>query len=30
MTTFLGLEVEQSDDEISLHLDTYVQELIDS
>ena len=28
MTTFLGPEVEQSDDGISLHLDTYVQELI--
>ena len=29
MTTFLGLEVEQSEEGISLHLDTYVQELVD-
>jgi hypothetical protein len=29
MTTFLGLEVEQSDDGISLHLDTYIKELVE-
>ncbi len=29
MTTFLGLEVEQSDDGIGLHLDTYIKELVE-
>ena len=29
MTTFLGMKVEQSDDGISLQLDTYAQELIE-
>ena len=29
MTTFLGLEVEQSEEGISLHLDTYIQELVE-
>ena len=29
MESFLGLEVEQGNDGISLHLDTYIQELID-
>jgi hypothetical protein len=29
MTTFLGLEAEQSDDGISLHLDTYIKELVE-
>ncbi len=29
MESFLGLEVEQDNDGISLYLDTYVQELID-
>ena len=29
VTTFLGLEVEQSDDGIGLHLDTYIKELVE-
>jgi hypothetical protein len=29
MESFLGLEVEQGGDRISLHLDTYIQELVD-
>jgi hypothetical protein len=29
MTTFLGLEVEQTDEGTSLHLDTYIKELME-
>ena len=29
MSTFLGMEVEQTKDSIKLHLDTYIQETID-
>ena len=29
MSTFLGMEVEQSKDSIKLHLDTYIQETLD-
>ena len=29
MESFLGLEVEQCKDGISLHLDMYIQELVD-
>ena len=29
MTSFLGMEVEQEDGCIKLHLDTYVQEMLD-
>ena len=29
MSTFLGMEVEQSKDLIKLHLDTYIQETLD-
>ncbi len=29
MTTFLGLEVEQTEEGTSLHLDTYIKELVE-